>query len=529
MYAGGGSDTEISGRIITADGTGVPGTRVLLLPSEYTPAFGNKLASGMIDTTDSNGAYVFTGIQAGTYNLQAVSQSSGLKLLRCNISVSPDSGSITIPPDSLKKTACLKFTVPDSILPLSGAVYVSGSTFFILKGAGRDSLQLDSIPLGTLPLVRFAAGDADPGVTLFSNVQVSNTGAFYLNPYPGWLHSAKVLINTSRTGVLVPTLITDFSLALRLSQANFPFSQTLSGGNDIRFTKENGSPVPHETAKWDSASGQAIVWLAMDTILPDNATQYLRMYWGKNGARSESNPAAVFDTGRGFAGVWHLEEEATGTGTSGLYKDATPNAANGDDFVASAIQPGYVGGGCAFVDGDRIPTHSPVTDIATSAMTICVWANFSAPGGVMFSKTRSGSMLDTGDDAFYFGDSLATGAAGLRPTFSGIGTGSIVAQRDMGVSQWHFYTIKRFISPQDSPVTTFYIDGGFCGITNTFAPMSPDAPNATLAIGSDGTRSFNGILDELNISKSARSDDWIMLMFESQRTDQGMVSIEVEK
>jgi hypothetical protein len=529
MYAGSGSDTEVSGRIITPDGKGVAGTCVLFVPSGFTPAFGGELLSGMVDTTDSNGSYLFTAIPTGDYNLQAVNQTSGLKLLRCGINVPSDFGSISVPPDSLKKTACLNFTVPDSILPLSGSVYVSGSTFFVAKGAGQASLVLDSIPQGTLPQIRFAAGAADPGVTLFSNVQVPDAGTVSLTPYPGWLHSAKILINTSRTGVLVPTIITDFNLALRLAPANFPFSQTLLGGGDIRFTKENGLPLPFEIAQWNTALSQAVIWVAMDTILPDNGTQYIRMFWGKADAQNTSDPHAVFDTGRGFAGVWHLEEEAAGVGTTGLYKDATPNAANGDDFVASAGQGGYLGSGCTFSDGDRIPTNGPVTDIAQGAMTICLWANFSVPGGVVFSKTRSGAMQDTGDEAFYFGDSLATGAAGLRPTYSGLRIGSIVAQRDMGPSQWHFYAIKRYLSPQGSPVTTFYIDGGFCGITNTFAPLASDDPNAALIIGSDGTRFFNGILDELSISKSARSDDWIMLSFENQRMDQGLVTIEIEK
>ena len=529
MYAGSGSDTEVSGRIIAPDGKGVAGTRVLFVPSGFTPAFGGELTSGMIDTTDSNGAYLFTGVPAGAYNLQAVNQNSGLRLLHSGISVPSDFGSISVPPDSLKKTACLNFTVPDSIIPLSGSVYVSGSTFFVIKGAGQASLVLDSIPQGTLQQIRFAAGAADPGVTLFSNVQVPDAGSVCLTPYPGWLHSAKILINTCRTGVLVPTLITDFSLALRLAPANFPFSQALPGGGDIRFTKENGLPLPYEIARWDTALSQAVIWVAIDTILPDNGTQYIHMFWGKADAQNVSDPHAVFDTGRGFAGVWHLEEEAAGVGTSGLYKDATPNAASGDDFVASSGQSGYVGSGCGFTGGDRVPTHGPVTDIATGAMTICLWANFSAPGGVVFSKTRSGVMQDTGDEMFYFGDSLATGAAGLRPTYSGLGIGSFVAQRDMGLSQWHFYAIKRYLSSQGSPVTTFFIDGGLCGISNTFAALAPDNPNATLTIGSDGTRFFNGILDELNISKTARSDDWIMLSFENQRTDQGLVTIEIEK
>ena len=529
QLAGSGSDTEVSGRIVTPDGNGVPYTKVMFIPTGFNPAFDNPADAGLIDTTDSNGVYQFHVASSGTYNLEAVNLSSEKQLLHNGITVLSNAGKMPIDPDSLKKPVALAIIFSDSMIPLSGSVYVSGTTFYKPKNAGERMVTFSPVPQCTLQQIQFKVSASAPALLLGSNVPIGPADTTFLNPYPGWLHSAKIRINTTASGILVPTIVTDFSAALRLSSANFPFAQARAAGRDLRIADESGKAVPFEVAMWDSSAGQAVLWIGLDTVLPDNAAHFVRMFWGNPGTQSASNAAAVFDTGKGFAGVWHLEENAAGTGTTGLYKDATANGANGDDQVASSPLEGYVGNGCAFANGDGIPTHGRVTDLATGAMTICVWANFSAPGGVVFSKTRSGAARDTGDEEFYFGDSLASGAAGLRPVFSGVGIGSIVAQRDMGVSQWHFYTVKRTLDGSGSATTTFYIDGGLCGTTNTFTAAGPDSSTATLTIGSDGTSYFNGIIDELNISKIARSDDWIMLAFENQRVDQKFLTVEIEK
>jgi hypothetical protein len=48
-------------------------------------------------------------------------------------------------------------------------------------------------------------------------------------------------------------------------------------------------------------------------------------------------------------------------------------------------------------------------------------------------------------------------------------------------------------------------------------------------IFNDGTHYLSGAIDELHVSRMARSDDWIMLAFENQRQDQHLVTIGIEK
>jgi hypothetical protein len=63
------------------------------------------------------------------------------------------------------------------------------------------------------------------------------------------------------------------------------------------------------------------------------------MCWGNPNAAAQSNPAAVFDTTAGFAGVWHLNEAGNGAAS-----DATANHFNGIPYgMASAAASGIIG------------------------------------------------------------------------------------------------------------------------------------------------------------------------------------------
>lgn len=525
VYVGGGSDTEVSGRIVSPTGTGLSGAFVTLVRTDYDPVFGGRVPPGNVDTTDSIGSYRFSGVSSGSYDLLAVDPVSGGRLLSGALAVDPPVRTLVLNDDSLKKSVHLIVNLPDTLVALSGWIVAAGTTVYVKKIAGDTSVTIDSMPQGTVPAIRFETAVAHPGSVLFANVIIGPSDTTVLNPYRGWTHSAKVRINTSVSGVPVPTVVTDFCCAVRLTASTFPFSQAKPGGADIRFTKANGLPIPFEIATWDSASALAVVWIGLDTIYPNSADQFVRMFWGNPVAASASNPNATFDTARGYTGVWHLEEERAGTGTPGLYKDATPNAANGTDSVSSSDTSGVVGNGCGFAAGDKIPVSGPVADLGASAFTACVWVNFAFSGGVVFSKTKSGLIADTGDKELWFGDSAAAGGPGLRPSFTGVGQGTITAQRDMGVNQWHCYALRR----QPDGSLNFYIDGGLCAFTGVYTPQSADDPSAHFIIGSDGTHFLAGSIDELHVSKIARSDDWIMLSFENQRQNQHVVTIEIEK
>lgn len=525
---GGGSDTEVTGRIITVDAKGNPGTQVSLIPDTYNPAFDGPLSQNMVCTTGADGAFRLEKIHAGLYNLFAINSTQGGGLLRREIKV--ETAPVVVPPDSLRKTATLVVPLPDSISKLSGYVYVPGTTLSRQTAAGADAVVFEAVPQCTIGTVEFKQSSADSAAVLFSNVAIDSASIIVLTPYAVWSHCAKIIINTSVGGAAVTGSVTHFPLLVRLSAANFDFSQTQAGGRDIRFSKATGRPLAFEIVKWDTALSQAVVWVSVDTVYGADASQYIRMHWGNNFATGASNPNAVFDTAYGFAAVWHLEEETGGVGLSAVYKDASPNAADGDDYLYSVEQNGVVANGHGFAGSDKITTNSGVAEMAAGDVTIAVWVNLAAAGGVIVSKGKENIVQNTGEKQLYLSDGTAGGANGLRPSFSGKGNGDAFADRDVPLdNRWHYLVFRWQYESGSAGTAAFFLDSAQTGITSTYNAAVKDNPNDKVSIGFNGIRYLSGYLDELHISKTARSSDWILLSYENQKPDQRTVTITAEK
>jgi|WetSurMetagenome_2_1015567.scaffolds.fasta_scaffold00856_6 hypothetical protein len=526
--AGGGSDTEVSGKIVAADGKGNPGTWVSLMPKTYNPAFDSLSGMGLITVTGSDGGYKFDNVVQGEYNLEAVNTAQGRELLRIGIVVG--ASAVAVPADSLRLTASLVLPLPDSMLGESGYVYIEGTSIYKRITAGAEAVEFASVPQCTLPSVKFKRTAIDSPAVLFTSIAIDSPGTVVAGPFDAWAHSAKVTINTSASGAGTSGALMHFPVAVRLNSTNFNFAQSQPNGRDLRFSKANGRPLPFEIVQWDSSLGRAVVWVGVDTVYPVNASQYVRMHWGSHGALAASNPNAVFDTAFGFAAVWHLEEEKAGIGYPGLYKDATPGAADGDDYVSATSQVGVVANGHGFGGGDKISTNSGVTEMADGDVTISVWVNLSAAGGVLLAKGRENIVQNAGEKQLYFGDGTPAGATGLRPTFSGKGNGYAFSDRDVPLdNQWHFLAFRWRYESGTSGTASFFIDGIQTGITSTYTAAAPDNVGDKVTIGFNGIQYLTGSLDELQVSKTARQSDWLLLSYQNQRPDQKVVTVSQEK
>src|SRR4051812_10466453 len=82
--------------------------------------------------------------------------------------------------------------------------------------------------------------------------------------YSAWTRGTDVILNTSSSGANVGSTQNNFPVLVRLTSANFPFSQAKGNGRDIRFAKADGSPLPFEIERWDSARAQADIWVRTD-------------------------------------------------------------------------------------------------------------------------------------------------------------------------------------------------------------------------------------------------------------------------
>ena len=145
-----------------------------------------------------------------------------------------------------------------------------------------------------------------------------------------------------------------------------------------------------------SSTGDLVAWVKIPTLDADADTA-IYMYYGNSCITAETqNKNAVWNAN--YKGVWHMSEEAGGTGTADLYQDSTSNSSHGDDNVDATGQTGQIDGGQQF---DGVDDHALVPDPAeswefseggldggTSDFSISAWVRLDATGSEGFSNHR---------------------------------------------------------------------------------------------------------------------------------------------
>ncbi len=153
-------------------------------------------------------------------------------------------------------------------------------------------------------------------------------------------------LDTSASGANVPGDVRNYPVAVALTAENFKFEQADAKGSDLRFSAtKDGDPLAHSIEHFDPTARTALIWVKVPLVRGNTAGQKLYFHWGNSGAATTADSSAVFSTGEGWVGVWHLAEE--GGTEADAFKDATANAAHGTGVnlaagsrVAARLGPG---------------------------------------------------------------------------------------------------------------------------------------------------------------------------------------------
>ena len=311
--------------------------------------------------------------------------------------------------------------------------------------------------------------------------------------YAGWQHSGSLFVLTTPEGANLPAAASekDFPLLVRLNREWFDFRQAKAGGEDIRFASGTGAPLAFQVEEWDAAQGQASIWVRLPLIV-GNARQEIKMYWGNPGAASESNGKAVFNDANGYVSVWHMNEPLKDEVGTLLSQD------NGTTAAAGIIGQGRrFSGGHGVFGGDKIPNYpSGAGAHSTEAWfraerpntTIIGWGNEGGGRGTKVRmQLRSPPHLHVDSD---FAD--------------------VDASRAILMSEW-VHVVHTYSKGEGK----IYLDGQLEGSGN---PLLNIKRPARLWIGGwYDNYDFVGDIDEVRISKVARSADWVRFEFENQK------------
>jgi hypothetical protein len=340
--------------------------------------------------------------------------------------------------------------------------------------------------------------------------QKTNQTLVDLEDYGQWASSKKIYINTTVVSPALGAKVAMFPLLVRLDTTMINFNTAQSLGQDVRFSRADGTHFNYEKEKWDQANKNASLWVLVDTILPSSSTQYITMYWGKNDAIDKSNSSAVFDTGNGFAGVWHLNE--TANTTAGGYAEATANnfTGTGNDMSSAAVSG--IAGKAASFDGSNDYIWVADQNAFTPANFTCsFWANPQnlAGGGMEFIDKRAAGNVG----GFSLEKSSGSGTVTTWIQTSAWGSGAVLTF----TSGWQYVT-----ATYNGTVINAYMNNSApVSVTHTYGGnMNNNTSKLVFGALSDvslGANPYNGYLDEIRMEKVVRSADWINLCYWTQK------------
>lgn len=183
--ADGGTSSEVVGKILKEDGNPAPNTEVKLLPHDYDPVIDSILegTSARVDTTDASGAYSFTQLDTGSYNIEATHVLERTRLLIRQVEVSSDSLR-TVRADTLHKPGSVRIFLPSTADTQNGYVYIPGTTGYGRVQQSGDSLYavVDSVPTGLIPALLYAvSNDTTTPVVVAEDIVVSPEGTVILS------------------------------------------------------------------------------------------------------------------------------------------------------------------------------------------------------------------------------------------------------------------------------------------------------------------------------------------------------------
>lgn len=320
----------------------------------------------------------------------------------------------------------------------------------------------------------------------------------------GWSYRKALTISNAH----VDQALTSFPLSVRVAGDTDVGAHALASGNDLRFTAADGlTLLPYERESFAVSAGSATgdLWVSVPGIA-SGASATIFMYYGNASAADGQDRTAVWDAS--FLDVYHFAE------TAGSYLDSTSHAnACATVTVGSRASTGRVHLAPTFTaaSGHRIDCGASRTlgDVTleawvylASTATYRAIAYHGAPG-----EAESGNSIY----------SLEIDGSNLWSQWEyGAGTNETLASTaSVPLTTWtHVAAVRDTVGKQ----VVWYVNGAPAGSSTAYTNQATggDDVAAHLSLGVRGSQSaqfFDGLLDELRISGSARPAAWIKFTY----------------
>lgn len=321
-----------------------------------------------------------------------------------------------------------------------------------------------------------------------------------------WQYRKPLTFDTTASGAALATDVESASVLLRLSFANFAyFTDVLPGGDDFRvIAGDDQTPLKYHVERVDTSAGLGFLWVKLPRLAGNANSEKIWLYYGNSEAEAGSDPAGSFDVDQAL--VYHFDSIA------GAPLDATAYGNNPQSSDAELTTASLIGGGARFAGEQSIvvppsPSLRLQPDLGWSFSSwIKLDEDSATPATLMLFADESASLaLESSNGQL---EAIVTTAEGEQR--SG-GQGSLAA------GSWHHVAVV-----VSEGRLALYVDGQAAGGLDL--PLTFSVTGSLQIGGATGRVGLSGEMDEVRVSKTARSQAWIQLAVKSQGFDPTMIA-----
>ena len=302
-----------------------------------------------------------------------------------------------------------------------------------------------------------------------------------------WTYRKHITLDTTATGAGISDPIGTTPVLVRLHAGNFQFDAAKEDGSDIRIVAEdNKTLLPYHIEKYDALMGEAFLWIKVADVKPAAKTSFWLYYGNGKSPRMDKggDPKDTYDSDTVLA--YHFNEH----GTPAIDSTASGNLSQN---AGIAVDGSFIGSGIRLDDKTSvtIPPSPSLQWSEGSPITISAWIKPTTLSSkdIIFSRREGKTSVVIGADNGVPYVEVSRGGDVQRGA----------AATPMPAGSWQHLAVVA-----STATITLFLDGENVASLNASLP----AMNSALQIGG-GT--FNGELDEFEISRVARSPGFIKL------------------
>ncbi len=508
---------EIAGVLRFSNGELAAKVRVSLVPAEYSALSGEMLDSSWTAKTDSLGRYSFNRVPEGEFSLEALDSASGQMFLKLGIGVK-DSAVIELD-GVLENTGSVRLGAHGFKDGTTGFVTVPGTTILRAVTVEMGNIFVDSLPADSLSPLVFVSDDGyslslKEGVLVVAD-SVVDVDAERVS------FGFKFLLNTADVGVSENLL--NFPLKLSLDSSDYDFSgmERIQG---VWYAVLCGDTLSLNLSYSDVRAGKFTFWTRIPKLRSGTKDSLFLYFTEKDSVQRNSDVNVFADS---YIAAWHFDE-----GADSVW-DATGNSFDGEP-KNMAVADEAVAGSALYYDGKkssiRIPNSADDDFNVTvkDPITFSVWVKMEnlEKSRVVFGKGASQYHLSylNGTESLWLYEAFSDEILGQDSTTASTRYWYCDSTAEAGV--WTFLTVV-----QDTGKTVMYVNDSLTVSsarigTSTKSRIADSlfvigelvypADSATNTV----THRFQGVIDELHVSRVPRSADWVKASYANQNPAQ---------